>query len=72
MTLPSKALPGAPPSDHVALYVAQASRDADVVLDQEHDAFQWLSLSEAVEICLPAEVGACLANASAWLDAGTG
>jgi 8-oxo-dGTP pyrophosphatase MutT (NUDIX family) len=63
-------VPEAAPSADVAVYVARASADAAVLLDDEHDAFRWLPLAEAVAICLPAEVGACLTNASAWLDAG--
>jgi 8-oxo-dGTP pyrophosphatase MutT (NUDIX family) len=57
-----------PPSDEVALYVAQAPRDADVRLDAEHDASRWLPLAEAAALCLPAEVAACLDAAAAALD----
>lgn len=71
LTLPLRALPEGGPSGNAALYVAQASQDADVALDDEHDAFRWLPLADAVELCLPSEVGACITNASAWLDAGS-
>jgi 8-oxo-dGTP pyrophosphatase MutT (NUDIX family) len=72
MTLDLTPLPEAAPSADVALYVARAPGTADVVLDPEHDAFRWLPLAEAVELCLPAEVGACLTGASAWLGATSG
>lgn len=71
LALPLTPLPQAAPSDDVALYVAQAPPDAEVVLDDEHDRFVWLPLEEAVPKCLPPEVGFCLTNASAWLDAHT-
>jgi 8-oxo-dGTP pyrophosphatase MutT (NUDIX family) len=59
---------GAAPSDAVALFVARAPHDAAVRLDPEHDRFVWSTEEEAVAKCLPAEVGACIANASAWLS----
>lgn len=62
-------LPDAAPSKEVALYVAEASVGAEIVLDDEHDLFLWLPLEESVPKCLPAAVAACLVNASAWLDA---
>ena len=40
----------------LALYVAEAPGDAQVVLDAEHDAHRWLSLEAAAELCLPAPV----------------
>jgi hypothetical protein len=54
---------------NVALYVALAPADAEVVLDEEHDELRWLPLADAEALCLPAEVGACLTSAAAWLDA---
>jgi 8-oxo-dGTP pyrophosphatase MutT (NUDIX family) len=70
LMLPFASVPDAP-SEDIALYVAQASLDNEVVLDHEHDDFLWLTLDEAVGKCLPPEAGACLANAAAWLDART-
>ncbi len=43
---------------------------ADVTLDAERDAFEWLPLGAAASRCLPARVGECLLRAAAWLDAG--
>ena len=60
---------GAAASEDVALYVAQAARDDGVVLDAEHDRFEWLSLDAALERCLPPVVAEGLARAAAWLDA---
>src|SRR5438093_13651924 len=37
----------------VALYLAEAPLGAEVVLDPEHDAFRWLPLDAAAELCLP-------------------
>jgi len=63
-------VPGAAVSEDVALYVADAPPDVEVVLDDEHDGFVWLPLEEAVQKCLPAEVGAGIRNVAAWLDVG--
>ena len=52
------------PDPDVALFVAEASGDGDVVLDAEHDAFRWLPLAEAAALCLPRTVAACLETAS--------
>jgi hypothetical protein len=65
-------VPAAAPAQDVALYVAQASPGAEVVLDDEHDRYLWLPLEEAVLRCLPREVGAGLTRASGWLDARSG
>jgi 8-oxo-dGTP pyrophosphatase MutT (NUDIX family) len=70
LMLPLASVPDAP-SDSVALYATQTPPDIEVLLDHEHDEFLWLTLEEAVEKCLPGEVGACLANTDAWLDART-
>src|SRR6266542_2869142 len=51
--------------DEVALYVARAPSDAQIVLDVEHDRFEWLPRDEAVGRCLPARVGACITRAAA-------
>jgi 8-oxo-dGTP pyrophosphatase MutT (NUDIX family) len=39
-----------------ALFVVRASADADVTLDAEHDAFDWLSVDEACARCMPSAV----------------
>ena len=56
------------PSPDVALYVAEAARDAEVRLDAEHDAYRWLRLAAAAELCLPATVADGLRAAAATLD----
>ena len=68
LALPLTPLPDVSASEDVALYIAEAAPDADVVLDQEHDEFAWLSLAKAVPRCLPSVVGTGLANAAAWLE----
>jgi 8-oxo-dGTP pyrophosphatase MutT (NUDIX family) len=55
------------PDPDVALYVAEAPRDAAVTLDPEHDAHRWLPLEDAVEVCLPATVSDGLRAAAAAL-----
>ena len=49
------------PLDHdrgeLGLFVAEAPADAEVVLDHEHDAFEWADVDEARRRCLPAMVG---------------
>ncbi len=55
------------PSPEVALYVAEARRDAEVTLDPEHDAHRWLPLEAATELCLPATVADGLRQAAASL-----
>jgi 8-oxo-dGTP pyrophosphatase MutT (NUDIX family) len=69
LALPLISLPDASASEDVALYVAQAPSDARVVLDDEHDRFQWLPLEEALPKCLPSVVASGLANAAAWIEA---
>jgi 8-oxo-dGTP pyrophosphatase MutT (NUDIX family) len=39
-------VPVAGPSDEVALYVAEAPPGAEVVVDAEHDRFEWLPVAE--------------------------
>jgi 8-oxo-dGTP pyrophosphatase MutT (NUDIX family) len=67
LTLPFTHVPDAP-TERVALYIAEASPETEIVLDDEHDELRWLSVGEAAALCLPSEVGACLVNADAWLD----
>ena len=58
----------AAPSEDLALFVAEAPPDARVVLDAEHDRFEWVILEEAVARCLPAVVAVGLEQAALWLD----
>jgi 8-oxo-dGTP pyrophosphatase MutT (NUDIX family) len=44
-------------ADAWALYTAEAPADAEVVLNEEHDRFQWVSVDEAERLCLPPMVG---------------
>jgi 8-oxo-dGTP pyrophosphatase MutT (NUDIX family) len=60
------------PSDDVARFVAEAPRDAEIVLDDEHDRFLWLRLDEAVGRCRPAQVGAGMMQAAASLTSAPG
>jgi 8-oxo-dGTP pyrophosphatase MutT (NUDIX family) len=57
----------ASPNPDVALYVAEASQNAEVVLDPEHDSYRWLPLEAAAELCLPATVADGLRAAAASL-----
>lgn len=56
-------------TEEVALYVARAAPGDTILLDAEHDRFEWLPLDEALGRCLPPVVADGLANAAAWLDA---
>lgn len=69
LTLRLTPLLDASASEDVAVYVAQAPQDAEVVLDDEHDRFAWLPLKEALPKCLPPVVASGLANAAAWIEA---
>ena len=51
------------------LFVAEAPPDAEIVLDEEHDTYRWVALSEAMVLCRPAEVRRGLAAAAAFSDA---
>jgi 8-oxo-dGTP pyrophosphatase MutT (NUDIX family) len=64
LTLPLTLAPEATASEDVAIYVAEAPPDAEVVLDDEHDRYLWLSLEEALPKCLPQVVASGLANAA--------
>ena len=44
------------------------AQDAEVVLDDEHDQFLWLSLEDALPKCLPSMVASGLANAAGWIE----
>jgi len=65
--IPLASVPEGSVSEDVALYVAEAPPDAQVVLDDEHDRFLWLRLERAVAKCLPTIVGDGLVNAAAWI-----
>jgi 8-oxo-dGTP pyrophosphatase MutT (NUDIX family) len=39
------------------VFVAEAAYDARVVLDAEHDRFEWVRMPEAAQRCLPELVG---------------
>jgi len=69
LVLPLTPLLEATASEDVALYAAQAPPQAEVVLDDEHDRFVWLTLEEALPKCLPPVVAQGLANAAAWIEA---
>jgi len=48
------------------LFQAEVSREAEVALSWEHDAYRWLPLDEARALCRPAYVGdglVCVARA---------
>jgi len=55
------------PNPDVALYVAEAPPQAEIVLDAEHDAYRWLPLDAAAELCRPATVADGLRAAAASL-----
>jgi hypothetical protein len=40
----------------------------EIVLDDEHDRYAWLTLDEAARRCLPAVVASGIEAAAAWLD----
>jgi ribosomal-protein-serine acetyltransferase len=65
LALSLAALPHASASDDVALYLAQAPPNAEVVVDDEHDRFLWVTLADALPKCLPSVVASGLANAAA-------
>jgi ADP-ribose pyrophosphatase YjhB (NUDIX family) len=47
-----------------SLFVADAPEDAQVVLDDEHDRYEWLALEEACARCTPALVAEAIREAS--------
>ena len=51
-----------------AIYTAQATPDAQVVLDAEHDSFKWVTAEEAIACCLPEQVGQGLQHVVRWLE----
>ena len=57
------------PNTDWGLFVAEAPLGADVVLDDEHDAYRWLPLSEAAALCRPGPVATGLLAAAKASDA---
>jgi predicted metal-dependent hydrolase len=51
-----------------AVFAAEAPVDAEIVLDDEHDQFRWVTAADAVRLCLPASVGQSVATVDAWLS----
>jgi predicted metal-dependent hydrolase len=49
--------PSALREEEWAVYAAEAAPDAQVVLNDEHDRFRWVSAAEAERLCLPPMVG---------------
>jgi 8-oxo-dGTP pyrophosphatase MutT (NUDIX family) len=68
LTLPLTSLDHSVTED-VALYVARAPMDANIVLDDDHDRLLWLPIEEALPKRLPPVVGAMLSTAAGWIDA---
>ena len=56
--------------DQWAVYVAEASTEADIVLNDEHDRFRWVTATEAERLCLPATVGESVSAVEARLALG--
>jgi 8-oxo-dGTP pyrophosphatase MutT (NUDIX family) len=48
-----------------SLFSADAPHDAAVILSDEHDRYEWISLEEACGRCLPALVGDAIREATA-------
>lgn len=38
------------------VYIAEVDTDCDIILDSEHDRYEWLSLNAALERCQPKKV----------------
>jgi 8-oxo-dGTP pyrophosphatase MutT (NUDIX family) len=51
-----------------AVFAAEAPVDAEVVLDDEHDGFRWVTATEAARLCLPSSVGRSVTAVEAWLS----
>jgi predicted metal-dependent hydrolase len=56
--------------DEWAVYVAEAPSEADIVLNNEHDRFRWVTAAEAERLCLPATVGDSISAVEARLALG--
>jgi 8-oxo-dGTP pyrophosphatase MutT (NUDIX family) len=58
LTLPLQALQATNQGmDSWAIYSAEATQDSVIVLDAEHDRFEWVTLEAALARCLPEPVG---------------
>jgi ADP-ribose pyrophosphatase YjhB (NUDIX family) len=53
--------------DQWAVYVAEAPTEADIVLNDEHDRFRWVTAEEAEQLCLPPMVGESVSAVEARL-----
>jgi len=63
-------MPVPSPHDDWAYYVADAPADTEIVLDAEHDAYRWVTVDDASDLCKPPRVAATLRDAYAHgLDA---
>jgi 8-oxo-dGTP pyrophosphatase MutT (NUDIX family) len=51
------------------VFLTEAPYDARVVLDAEHDRFEWVSMHDAAQRCLPDVVGRSIAAAVALVTA---
>lgn len=51
-----------------AVFFAEAEADAQIKLDAEHDQYAWVSLTEAIHRCKPAQVGNTVAKIGKLLD----
>jgi 8-oxo-dGTP pyrophosphatase MutT (NUDIX family) len=51
-----------------AVYAAQAPSGAQVVLNQEHDRFRWVTADEAERLCLPELVGRSIREVDELLE----
>jgi 8-oxo-dGTP pyrophosphatase MutT (NUDIX family) len=54
-------------AEEVRVFHAQATPSAQVVLDHEHDRFEWVGLAAVVDRCLPASVARDVERVDAWL-----
>jgi predicted metal-dependent hydrolase len=53
--------------DQWAVYVAEAPTEAEIVLNDEHDRFRWVTAAEAERLCLPPMVGESISAVEARL-----
>jgi 8-oxo-dGTP pyrophosphatase MutT (NUDIX family) len=55
-----------------AIYIAEASAHPVMLIDPEHDRYEWVSLETALARCLPERVGQGVAYVAQLLDLTTG
>jgi 8-oxo-dGTP pyrophosphatase MutT (NUDIX family) len=53
--------------DQWPVYVAEAPTEADILLNEEHDLFRWVTAAEAERLCQPAKVGESISAVEARL-----